>query len=118
MISWVTRQDLTQPLVDVHRPTIRTRCQVAVGQSIEQVLTGRRELICQGDDPTLSRLDDGAAVVSYQATEELIGSQYIAEVACAVQRMKARGRDGRRISNVMQPTSDFHELGLRAQHLS
>lgn len=84
----IALQDLPQPRLDIHRPTIDISSQVAVGQRLKELLLRWWELIVKTFDTSLGCLDDGTGVMSDQPVDDLVDVMNVAKVSRAVKRME------------------------------
>jgi hypothetical protein len=107
----VTAEDLVESLHNRHPLAIRPGGHVAERQRVEKVRRRSRELRQLGCQPSMTRLDVGAAVVGGEAGQVLVTEA--SQVASSVERVEAGAVEGRRVADVMQPCSRGQQVSRR-----
>lgn len=103
VLDWITRQDLGNPLVIGEPLAGRSSGQIGGREQIVEAVVAERELSHQLSlKAALSRLKACAGMMSHELNNP-IRPTFLTQVPRAVERMKTRVTDLRRVPDVMEP---------------
>ncbi|GAQ63615.1 hypothetical protein SsS58_03998 [Streptomyces scabiei] len=116
-VRTISLHDLIQPLGWRGLCPVRRCRHVAVQQRVDQVGALQLELAFKFlAKSALLRFQQGAGVMGHKANDPFVRTFLISEEPRTVQGMEARGRDGRRVADVMQHGGGFQQLGVVSQN--
>ena len=118
IVCAVAGPDFSQALLNGHVLAVWARDHVAVDQRVRQVAPGRCELAAEFTSQAALRcFDDGAGVMGDQPADCVAGMLDVAQVAGAVQGMKAGPGVGKagRVADVMQPGGRSKQIDIATQ---
>lgn len=116
MVGRIASEYLCEPLLHRCRYSVNRRTQVAVGQRVQQLGRRRHEIVCDGRQPALLRLDRSPCVVGHELAHDLRNLREPPQVSGPIDGVETCRCQRRGITNVVEPCRYLDQLGLLTQH--